>query len=585
MKSHPQGWLFYILGGIIWVRMTSLKGLTLMKDCQSRFHSWLSDPFFDEDTKAELVMLRDTDEIEDRFCKDLEFGTAGLRGVMQAGTNRMNRYTVRRATKGLAMWLNSTCDDLSGGVVIAYDTRNNSADFALETALTLCGEGVLAYLFNTYAPTPLLSFAVRHLGCLAGVMITASHNPREYNGYKAFDKDGCQLLPDDAAAVLSFIKETPMTSAVPMDKDAALKSGLLRMVGGNVLDAFLAECKKQTHPISDEAKGALRVVYSPLNGAGLVPVCRILSEQGYKNVTVVGEQAEPNGDFPTLNVPNPEDPEALSMGIRLAGVKDADLVLATDPDCDRLAIAVLHDGFYQTISGNTLGALIVNYVLTRRADTLSSDSFIVKSVVTGELGASVAESFGVTVKEVLTGFKYIGDYIRGSREGFVMGYEESCGYLIGSHVLDKDAVVTSLIVCEMAAYYKQQGKTLLNVLDELYEQFGVHMFCVDAYNIPGLDWSVRVQHSMSALRERGGDIFEDTEHLLDYQNGIDGLPATDMLKYIFADGSWLCVRPSGTEPKLKIYHFSRYHTSSGACEIIAAHRKTIERYLPEGAKK
>ena len=561
------------------------KGLTHMNDCKDRFNSWLSDPFFDEDTKAELSMLTDADEIENRFCKDLEFGTAGLRGIMQAGTNRMNRYTVRRATKGLAAWLKDTCSDVSGGVVIAYDTRNNSADFALETALTLCSEGVPAYLFDTHAPTPLLSFAVPHLGCLAGVIITASHNPKEYNGYKAFDKDGCQLLPDDAAAVLSFIKETPITSAVPMEKTAAIESGLLKMVGSEVLDAFLTECKKQSRPVSQKAKASLKIVYSPLIGAGLVPVSRILSEQGYENVFVVSEQANPDGNFPTLKVPNPEDPDALSIGIRLAGEKDADLVIATDPDCDRLAVAVLHNGFYQTISGNVLGALIVNYVLTRRRDELKPDSTVIKSVVTGELGASVAKSFGVNVKEVLTGFKYVGDYIRGNKDNFVMGYEESCGYLIGTHALDKDAVVASMIVCEMAAYYKQQGKTLLNVLDELYEQFGVHMFCVDAYNIPGLDWSIRVHHTMSELRERGCDIFEDADNLIDYQNGINDLPKTDMIKYIFLDGSWMCVRPSGTEPKLKIYHFSKCATNSGASDIIAAHREAVERYLPEGAKK
>lgn len=556
-----------------------------MNNCLSVFEAWLSDPFFDKDTRLELSSLTDPAEIEDRFCRDLEFGTAGLRGVMQAGTNRMNRYTVRRATKGLARWLASRCDDLSGGVAIAYDTRNHSAEFALEAALTLCRENIPVHLFFEATPTPVLSYAVRSLGCLAGIVITASHNPKEYNGYKIYDKDGCQLLPDDARELTSFIKEVSVTSAFVMEKSEALDKGLLKFVGNYVIDAFTEECRKEAHPLSPYAKSALKVVYSPLFGSGYKAVTLLLGKEGYKNVSVVKSQALPDGNFPSLRVPNPEEPQALSAGIRQAGEEQADLVFATDPDCDRIAVAVLHNGFHQTLSGNTLGALLVNYVLTRRAVSLKPDSVIVKSAVTGELGAAVAKSFGVKTVETLTGFKYIGDFIRQGEGSFVMGYEESCGYLVGTHCLDKDAVVTSMLVCEMAAYYKELGKTLLDVLDDLYTQFGVHSFLCDAYKVPGLDWAERVKSSMEALRAKGADAFTGRCTFIDYAADSSGLPKADMLKYIFPDGSWMAVRPSGTEPKFKVYHFAKSTTRTGAADIIASHRRVIEAFLPAGAAK
>jgi phosphoglucomutase len=545
------------------------------------FDLWRTDPFFDEETHRELAALTDPAEIRDRFCCDLEFGTAGLRGVMAAGTNRMNRYTVRRATQALAEYLIASEGDAiyRRGVVIAHDSRLHSEEFARETALTLCANNIPAYCFDTLMPTPVLSFSVRHLGCLAGVMITASHNPKEYNGYKAFDRDGCQLLPKQADAVLAKMRLIPMTSVTLLDRREALSRGLLREVPLDTLDAFLEAATAQSHALDASAKSALHVVYSPLNGAGNVPVRRILERQGYDHVTVVPEQEKPDGLFPTVPVPNPQNASALSLAIRLAGTLDADLVLATDPDCDRLAIAVLHDGLYQIISGNQLGALLVCYLLTRRGDRLTPASTLVKSVVTGELGASVARANGMQVVEVLPGFKYIGDQIRRcetdpTRE-FVMGYEESCGYLIGTHARDKDAVGASLLVCEMAAFYKMHGKTLVDVLSDLHEQYGCCMSQLDSFSADSPDWKEKTNAVMALLRTRRVSPTADAVTVLDYSTGVAGLPKTDMLKLTFADGSWMAIRPSGTEPKIKIYYWVGQADRPTSEALIAAHRKTV----------
>mgnify|MGYP004660083279 CR=1 FL=1 len=555
-------------------------------ECERRLKSWREDPFFDAQTRAETAALTDEAEIEDRFGSEMTFGTAGLRGLMGAGTNRMNRYTVRRATKGLAGWLIASEGEATArrrGVVIAFDSRFHSADFAEETALTLCADGIPAYCFPVLTPTPVLSFAVRHLGCCAGVMITASHNPKEYNGYKVFDRDGCQLLERQADAVLARAAAVPLTSVVPMDRAAALSAKLLRSVDPSVLDAFLDAAAAQSHTLDSSAKRALRVVYSPLHGAGSIPVRRILERQGYQNVLIVPEQEKPDGAFPTVAVPNPEDREALTLGVRLAAVRDADLVIATDPDCDRVTISALHNGLYQNFTGNQLGALLANYIFTRRADRLTSASVLVKTIVSGELAPAVARAHGVRVVEVPTGFKYIGDQIRRCESDpeleFIMGYEESCGFLIGTHALDKDAVGTCLLICEMAAYYKSQGLTLIDVLSSLYEQYGYHMSVLDTYTITGHNWKEKVRTLMAVLRLHGRELAGGPVTVLDYATGIGGLPRCDVLKFCFEDGSWMAVRPSGTEPKIKIYHSTRQKDRAAAERSIAAHRKAVLSYL------
>ena len=554
-------------------------------ECERRFQLWRDDPFFDVDTRHEVASLADANEIEDRFGTELSFGTAGLRGRMGAGSNRMNRYTVRRVTAGLAGWLLASAGESARkkGVAISFDSRLHSAEFAEETALTLCASGIPALCFPALMPTPVLSFAVRHLGCAAGVMITASHNPKEYNGYKVFDEDGCQLLPQQADAVLSYVNSVPITGAVAASRMDALSAGLLRTISPEVLNAFLEAAAAGAHPLDPAAKDALRVVYSPLHGTGNIPVRRLLDRQGYRSVFVVPEQEKPDGTFPTVRVPNPEDRAALDLGIRLAGASDADLVIATDPDCDRVAVSVLHGGLFQNLTGNQLGSLLVNYVLTRRADQLTSRCILVKSIVTGDLGASIAKAHGVSVVEVPPGFKYIGEEIRRCEHDpereFIMGYEESCGYLIGTHALDKDAVSTSLLICEMAAYYKSQNLTLIDVLTGLYEQYGYYMSVLDTYELDGPDWEKKSQRLMAVLRLRSTQLAEGPVTVLDYAKGIDGLPKCDMLKLLFSNGSWMAIRPSGTEPKIKVYHSTHQKDRDEAERVIETHREAVLDYL------
>ena len=540
-------------------------------DYKERYNEWL---LFDDDTKQELLKITDEKEIEDRFYKDLAFGTGGMRGIMGAGPNRMNRYTISRATLGLANYL-SDFPTPQKSVVIAYDSRNNSEDFAKCAAEVLAVKGITVYLFDKITPTPVLSFAVRHLGCIAGIVITASHNPKEYNGYKVYDENGCQLVPSLADKVIAHVQEITDYRAVPrLDFEVALQSGMIQMVGDEVLDAFLDAVKTQAL-YAEPSK--LKIVYTPLHGTGNIPVRRILKDY---SVSVVKEQAVPDGDFSTVRSPNPEEKDALNLAIEQAKTEAADLVLGTDPDCDRVGIAVRHNGDYVLLTGNQVGALLADFVLRFKADTLNEKSTLVKTIVTNDLGANIGRKYGLQIVETLTGFKYIGDQINryektGEKE-FVMGYEESYGYLIGTHARDKDAVVASMLICEMTAYHKNNGKTLVDALEEIYKEYGYYLDALDSFVLQGIDGVQKMNAVLDALRARGASAFPDVETVQDFSEGIGDLPKENVLKYLFRNGSWLAVRPSGTEPKLKVYYSVRGESHEAAAEQLSALREQMK---------
>lgn len=540
-------------------------------DYKERYNEWL---LFDDDTKQELLKITDEKEIEDRFYKDLAFGTGGMRGIMGAGPNRMNRYTISRATLGLANYL-SDFPTPQKSVVIAYDSRNNSEDFAKCAAEVLAVKGITVYLFDKITPTPVLSFAVRHLGCIAGIVITASHNPKEYNGYKVYDENGCQLVPSLADKVIARVQEITDYRSVPrLDFEVALQSGMIQMVGDEVLDAFLDAVKTQalyTEP------SKLKIVYTPLHGTGNIPVRRILKDY---LVSVVEEQAVPDGNFSTVRSPNPEEKDALNLAIEQAKTEAADLVLGTDPDCDRVGIAVRHNGDYVLLTGNQVGALLADFVLRFKADTLNEKSTLVKTIVTNDLGANIGRKYGLQIVETLTGFKYIGDQINryektGEKE-FVMGYEESYGYLVGTHARDKDAVVASMLICEMTAYHKNNGKTLVDALEEIYKVYGFYLDALDSFVLQGIDGVQKMNAVLDALRARGASAFPDVETVQDFSEGIGDLPKENVLKYLFRNGSWLAVRPSGTEPKLKVYYSVRGESHEAAAEQLSALREQMK---------
>lgn len=540
-------------------------------DYKERYNEWL---LFDDDTKQELLKITDEKEIEDRFYKDLAFGTGGMRGIMGAGPNRMNRYTVSRATLGLANYL-SEFTKPQKSVVIAYDSRNNSEDFAKCAAEVLAVKGITVYLFDKITPTPVLSFAVRHLGCIAGIVITASHNPKEYNGYKVYDENGCQLVPSLADKVIARVQEITDYHAVPrLDFEVALQSGMIQMVGDEVLDAFLDAVKTQalyTEP------SKLKIVYTPLHGTGNIPVRRILKDY---SVSVVKEQAVPDGNFSTVRSPNPEEKDALNLAIEQAKTEAADLVLGTDPDCDRVGIAVRHNGDYVLLTGNQVGALLADFVLRFKADTLSEKSTLVKTIVTNDLGANIGRKYGLQIVETLTGFKYIGDqinrYEKTGKKEFVMGYEESYGYLVGTHARDKDAVVASMLICEMTAYHKNNGKTLVDALEEIYKEYGFYLDALDSFVLQGIDGVQKMNAVLETLRARGASAFPDIETVQDFSEGIGDLPKENVLKYLFRNGSWLAVRPSGTEPKLKVYYSVRGESHEAAAEQLSALREQMK---------
>ncbi len=513
-----------------------------------KYQQWLS--FADEDTKTELLSIADDEkEIEDRFYKDLAFGTGGLRGIMGAGSNRMNKYTVGKATLGLANYLKKK---YSGEikVALAYDSRNNSSFFAKTAAGIFAASGFKVFLYKTLVPVPVLSFTTAYLGCNAGVMITASHNPKEYNGYKVYDNRGCQFCTEDAKAAIEEINKITDFTSIPFGSE---NSDNIKMLGEETLSAFIAEVETQS---LYEEKSDLKIVYTPLHGTGNIPVRRVL--QGL-DVTVVKEQELPDGNFSTVRSPNPEEKDALTIAIERAKEIGADLVLGTDPDCDRVGIAVKDEnGEFVLFTGNQTGALLVKFVLEQKKATLNPKSTLVKTIVTSELGANIGRKYGLQVEETLTGFKYIGDKINkyedSGEQEFVIGYEESYGYLVGTHARDKDAVVSSMLICQMAAWYKNHGKTLIDGLNEIYAEYGYYLDSLDAFVLKGKDGAEKIQSLMTQFRNKGTALFEDLKEIIDFSEGIKDLPKENVLKYIWNDGSWMAVRPSGTEPKIKVYY-------------------------------
>ena len=549
-----------------------------MEDYKEIYNQWLENPYFDETTKDELKAIKDDEnEIKERFYMDLEFGTAGLRGIIGAGTNRMNIYVVRRATQGLANYI-AKVDKKSQGVAIAYDSRHMSPEFAQEAALCLAANGIKAYNFETLRPTPELSFAVRHLGCVAGINVTASHNPPEYNGYKVYWEDGAQITPPHDSGIMGEVKAISDWNTVKtMDKEEAVKAGLFEVIGQAVDDAYMAELKKQIiHMDAIEAEGRnLKIVYTPLHGTGNIPARRILKELGFENVYVVPEQELPNGDFPTVSYPNPEAAEAFELGLKLAKEVDADIVLATDPDADRLGVRVKDkNGEYHDLTGNMSGCLLANYELSQRKavnGSLPEDGALVKTIVTTNLADAIAKGYNVKLIEVLTGFKYIGQQILGfenSGKGtYLFGFEESYGCLIGTYARDKDAIVATMALCEAAAYYKTQGKTLWDAMIDMYEEFGYYKDAIQAVTMKGIEGLQKIQEIMTTLRQNppaefaGHKVTAVRDYKLDEITDLatgekkpTGLPNSNVLYYELTDDAWVCVRPSGTEPKVKFYY-------------------------------
>ena len=568
-------------------------------DYKEVYEQWIANPYFDEATKEELKSIaEDENEIKERFYMDLEFGTAGLRGIIGAGTNRMNIYVVRRATQGLANYI-AKVDKKSQGVAIAYDSRHMSPEFAQEAALCLAANGIKAYIFETLRPTPELSFAVRHLGCVAGINVTASHNPPEYNGYKVYWEDGAQITPPHDSGIMGEVKAISDWNTVKtMDKAEAEKAGLFEVIGKEVDDAYMAELKKQViHMDAIQAEGKnLKIVYTPLHGTGNIPARRILKELGFENVYVVKEQELPDGDFPTVSYPNPEAAEAFELGLKLAKEVDADLVLATDPDADRLGVRVKDkNGEYHDLTGNMSGCLPANYEISQRKavnGSLPEDGALIKTIVTTNLADAIAKGYGVKLIEVLTGFKFIGQQILGfeksGKGSYLFGFEESYGCLIGTYARDKDAIVATMALCEAAAYYKTQGKTLWDAMIEMYEQFGYYKDDIKSVTMKGIEGLQKIQDIMNSLRQNppaefaGHKVVAVRDYKADTIKNLEtgevtptGLPNSNVLYYELTNDAWVCVRPSGTEPKVKFYYGVKGTSLADADEKSAVMGKAV----------
>jgi len=547
-------------------------------DYRKNYEEWLNNPYFDADTKEELKKIADDEgEIKERFYADLEFGTAGLRGVIGAGINRMNIYVVRKTTQGLANYIKNVKSE-SKGVAIAYDSRRMSPEFADEAALCLCANGIKAYVFESLRPTPELSYAVRELGCIAGINITASHNPPEYNGYKVYWEDGAQITPPHDSGIMNEVKKViDFNTVKTMDKQAAKDQGLYIVIGQDIDDAYIEELKKNViHWDSiKEAQKDLKIVYTPLHGTGNIPARRVLKELGFENVYVVPEQELPDGEFPTVSYPNPEDKAAFKLALDLAKEKDADLVLATDPDADRLGVYVkdTKSGEYITLTGNMSGCLLADYEIGQMKELkgLPTDGALIKTIVTSNMADAIAKYFDVKLIEVLTGFKFIGQQILGFEQSgkgnYLFGFEESYGCLIGTHARDKDAIVATMALCEAAAYYKTKGMTLWDAMIEMYEKYGYYKDDIKSITLKGIEGLEKIQNILETLRKKtpkkigdytvlsARDYKKDT--IKDLQTGETrptGLPSSNVLYYDLTDDAWLCVRPSGTEPKVKFYY-------------------------------
>lgn len=539
-----------------------------------RYEEWLTNPYFDEETRHELAALKGNDsEIKERFYKDLEFGTGGLRGILGAGVNRMNLYTVRRATQGLANTILKEGGE-SRGVAIAHDSRRMSPEFALDSALCLAANGIHAYLFESLRPTPELSFALRTLGCIAGIVITASHNPAEYNGYKVYWEDGAQITyPKDEQIIKEVNSITDFSSAKTMTKEEALAKGLLTIIGKEIDDKYIAELKKLVlNPISEEGK-KMKIVYTPLHGTGNLPVRRILSELGFDQVYVVPEQELPDSEFSTVGYPNPEDPKVFNLAQKLAKEVGADLILATDPDADRLGIMVKDtNGEFVLFNGNMTGALIAEYEFSQKAEKgiLPKNAALIKTIVTGNISDLIAEHYNAKLIEVLTGFKYIGEQIKLFEETgsntYVFGYEESYGCLVGTHSRDKDAIVAVMCLCEAAAYYRSKGISLYEQMNKIYEKYGYFKEDLVSVTLKGIEGMEKIKEIMESYRKNPPKTAGDYKvlKLRDYKADtiteletgkvtLTGLPKSDVLYFDLNDNAWCAIRPSGTEPKIKFY--------------------------------
>ena len=562
-----------------------------MMNVQENYQKWLKDFANDEETVKELQAIADDPaEIEDRFYTELSFGTAGMRGVIGAGMNRMNKYNVRRATKGLAMYLKQNPDEAARGVVIAYDSRRCSAEFAKDTALVLCAEGVPAYLFDTLRPVPILSYALRHLKAIAGVVVTASHNPPQYNGYKVYAEDGAQVGPEAAEGITRMIRSLQYTDCNLMDEKEALDKGLLHIIGDKEVDNdYIAQIKTlciQPELLKQEGKN-LNIVYTPLHGSGNVPVRRMLKEIGLTNVAVVKEQEMPDPNFSTIKVPNPEDPGAYELAFKLAADVGASVIFATDPDCDRLGVAVKDsEGEWHLLTGNQIGCVLLHYILSslKKQGKLPGNGAAVKSIVSTSLANRICDSFGIKMYEVLTGFKFIGEKIQQFQDSgehtFLFGFEESYGFLSSTFVRDKDGVNASLLISEVACACMAEGITLYDRVQEIFKEYGYFVEKVVSTTLPGKDGLTRMKEIMTGLREEPPKMIGGMKvtAVRDYLKGIrvcdgkteeTGLPASDVLYFELENGCWVCVRPSGTEPKIKLYVNTNHAEKQKAEELNA----------------
>ncbi|OOM74345.1 phosphoglucomutase [Clostridium puniceum] len=541
---------------------------------KEKYNTWINSDIIDEATKSELRSISDEKEIEDRFYQDLDFGTGGLRGVIGAGSNRMNVYTVAQATQGFANYLNNSFKDPS--VAIAYDSRNMSKEFAKAAALTLCANDVKVYLYESLRPTPVLSYAVRELKCSGGIVVTASHNPKIYNGYKVYDEFGGQVTDEKANIIIDCVKAVDDFSKIKnIDEEIALEKGLLTYIGEDVDKLYYEKVKGltiRTELVKEKAKN-LNVIYTPIHGSGNVPVRSVLEQLGYSNVKVVKEQEAPDGNFPTASYPNPENPDVFELAVKMAQTENPDIIFGTDPDCDRIGLVVKDStGEYKVLSGNQTGLLLTHYVLSslKEVNKLPSNGVVIKTIVTTEGARSIAEDFDIELMDVLTGFKYIGEKIRefedAGNKTYLFGFEESYGYLAGNFVRDKDAVIASMLVCEMCLYYKEQGKSLYDALIELYEKYGYFKENLVSLELKGKEGQEKIASCIEALRN---DPINEVNKVkivtrLDYKLSVEentvnntkatiDLPKSNVLKYILEDGSYFVVRPSGTEPKMKVY--------------------------------
>ena len=566
------------------------------------YETWVNFPNLDGTLKEDLLNIQDEKEMEDRFYKNLEFGTAGMRGLLGAGTNRMNIYMVRKAALGLGRYIESKGDEAkSRGVVIAYDSRHMSPEFAMETAKTIGNLGIKVYLFESLRTTPELSFAVRYLHAFSGVVITASHNPSAYNGFKVYGEDGAQIASEAADAIVASVDaiENPLTIKVT-DEHSLVKQGLLTMIGEKVDKAYLTNVQNLVvnRALVEEMSRALSIVYTPLHGTGNRPVQEALKMAGFLNVSVVENQAQPDGDFPTVDYPNPEEASAFALAMEEGEKQNADVLLATDPDADRVGVAVLVEGTYKLLTGNQIGAILLHYLITEKKaqGTLEDNAAVLKTIVTSELGSDIAKAHDVKTFDVLTGFKYIAEKIKGFEETkahtFLFGYEESYGYLIGDFVRDKDAVQTCLLIAEVAAFYKKQGKNLYDGLQDIFETYGYYVEHLQSITLEGKDGTAQIQAILEDFRNNppielanvNVNVREDyaiQQRFVVASGAVEEirLPKSNVLKYILDNGAWVCIRPSGTEPKIKFYYGVKEASLEESHAFIRKLQESIEKRL------